>query len=191
MGRFVEWAGRGGAVELVDRLQGLTGWQGSTWECDWNSVESQLGVALPDDYKELCDRFGPGIFSEYLWVAPGEGGDSVLDWRRAHLSMFEGNPAGEDITFGSYRPCGLEGPNGLLTWGTSETGGFFFWLVDVAVNPDEWPIVARYDMSLDQEWDRYEMSVSEFVYRVIADPEFKFYGVARSIWPPTFKRIAD
>jgi hypothetical protein len=147
-----------------------------------------LGMALPSDYKELCDRFGPGHFSRYIWVVPGMGQESVLYWRRVHEELFEENPAGEELIFGPYKPCGIDGRNGLLTWGTSGTGGFFFWLVDSAVDPDEWSILARYDMSLDQELDRYEMSVSEFVYRVIEDPEFKFYGVARRGWPPRFDR---
>lgn len=183
--------GAGEGVEWVDRLQEATGWRGSRWECDWEVVESSLGISLPSDYKELCDRFGPGYFSEYVWVMPGLGRQSVLYWKQEHKEMFEENPVGEELTFSPYKPCGVDGEDGLLCWGTSETGGFFFWLVDAGVNPNEWPIIARHDMSLDEEWDRYEMSVSEFVYRVIADPEFKFYGVARTIWPPTFRRMED
>lgn len=180
--------GESAVMKWVDRLQVVTGWSGPGWECDWNSVESALGIALPIDYKELCDRFGPGEFSEYLCVAPGEGGGSVLDWWREDQAMFSENLTGAELMFDKYKPFGIEGQSGLLTWGTSQTGGFFFWLADSQEDPDEWPIIARYDMSLDQEWDRYEMSVSEFVYRVIANPGFKFYGVARTIWPPTFRR---
>jgi hypothetical protein len=176
-------------MQWVDRLQEVTGWQEPRWECDWRSVESDLGTALPGDYKELCDRFGPGYFSRYIRVVPGLGRESVLYWRQVHKELFEESPVGEELTFSPYKAYGVDGKNGLLTWGTSETEGFFFWLADAAVDPDEWPILARYDMSLDQEWDRYEMSVSEFVYRVIADPEFKFYGVARLVWPPTFSRF--
>jgi hypothetical protein len=178
-------------MQWVDRLRDATSWQASRWECDWGAVESALGATLPGDYKELCDIFGPGYFSRYIQVAPGLGQESIVYWRKVNKELFEANPAGQELTFSPYKPCGIDGPNGLLTWGTSETGGYFFWLVDVALDPDRWPIIARYDMSLDQEWDRYEMSLSEFVYRVIADPEFKPYTVARPEQPPTFSRLEE
>lgn len=136
-------------MQWVDRLQDVTGWQEPRWECDWRSVESDLGMALPGDYKELCDRFGPGYFSRYIWVVPGMGQESVLYWRQVYKEIFEENPAGAELIFNPYKPCGVDGQNGLLAWGMSEADGRFFWLADAAVNPDEWPILARHDMSLD------------------------------------------
>jgi hypothetical protein len=141
-------------MQWVDRLQDATGWRGTRWECDWGSVESAVGVTLPDDYKALCDRFGPGYFSRYIQVTPSLEQEPVVYWKQVHEELFEANPVGEELTFAPYRPCGIDDPNGLLTWGTSETGGYFFWLMDVASNPSQWPILARYDMSIDQEWDR-------------------------------------
>jgi hypothetical protein len=35
---------------------------------DWGTVESELGIELPEDYMELIDTYGGGRFDGYLWV---------------------------------------------------------------------------------------------------------------------------
>jgi hypothetical protein len=34
----------------------------------WGDVERQLGVALPDDYKELVGSYGAGAFDAFIWL---------------------------------------------------------------------------------------------------------------------------
>ncbi|MCW3839104.1 hypothetical protein ONA70_03205 [Micromonospora yasonensis] len=41
---------------------------------------------------------------------------------------------------------------------------------------DRWPVVARWDGI--EPWHQLDISTAEFVYRVIADPEFKPFTVA-------------
>lgn len=44
---------------------------------DWATLEANIGTALPDDYKWIIERYGPGSFDEFLHVLeppdrPGE-----------------------------------------------------------------------------------------------------------------------
>jgi hypothetical protein len=178
-------------MQWVDRIQEATGWREARWECDWGPTEVALGVSLPIDYKELCERFGPGYFSSYIWVMPDRGRDSLISWWRANKARYEKNSARMARRFSPYEPYGASGQYGLIWWGTSESEGNFCWLADAAANPDTWPIVAKGEMIAAENWHQYEMPVSEFVYRVIADPEFKPYTVASPDWPPTFSRFED
>ncbi|MFC7645676.1 hypothetical protein ACFQX6_37470 [Streptosporangium lutulentum] len=38
----------------------------SATHIDWNGIEAGLGMPLPDDYKALAERYGPGNFCDYL-----------------------------------------------------------------------------------------------------------------------------
>ncbi|MFC3500126.1 hypothetical protein ACFOOK_03980 [Micromonospora krabiensis] len=60
--------------------------------------------------------------------------------------------------------------------GSDQVEGEYFWLADRSVEAERWPVVARKDPL--QPWHRFEMSTTEFVYRLIADPEFKPFTVA-------------
>ncbi|MEV5931610.1 hypothetical protein AB0L56_02280 [Streptomyces sp. NPDC052079] len=53
-----------------------------------------------------------------------------------------------------------------------------------AQRPGEYCILVRGDVG---EWCRYEMSTSEFLYRVLADKEFKPFGIADYDLDPTFQ----
>jgi hypothetical protein len=172
------------AMQWVDRLQEVTGWQEPWWECDWRSVESDLGTALPGDYKELCDRFGPGYFSDYIRVMFDRGEESLLSWWKSELALFRSRPS--DI-YDPYVLYGYRGRAGLIQWCSSEWGSFF-WLADSEVNPNNWPVMAKLEMGPEGKWYRFDFSVSEFIYHAIADPEFKPFSVAGPKCHPAFSR---
>ncbi|NYT95326.1 SMI1/KNR4 family protein [Salinispora sp. H7-4] len=141
-------------------------------------MEAELGVALPADFKELSRRFLPGAFSGFLSLLrpTGEHDEQPL------LSMWSGSRqvAGRS-EFGAqiFAPYGIYGPDtgpGLIQWGLDETEGDHFWLADRAVEPDRWPVVSRREAG--EPWHRFDMSTAEFVYRMIADPEFKPFTIA-------------
>lgn len=39
---------------------------------DWNAVERELGTPLPEDYKELIEVYGGGVFDETVWLLDPE-----------------------------------------------------------------------------------------------------------------------
>jgi len=188
-------------VQWVDRLREATGWREPRWECDWTATESALGTSLPTDYKELCDRFGSGYFSSSrfgpddvswnLWVMPDHGYPPLLrNWQKS-VALYRQNPDIVATIFAPYEFYGLNDQHGLLEWGHADSPWNFFWLANSAEDPDTWPIMAQGEAELDpgEEWYRFEMPVSEFVYRVVTDPEFDPFNMAYPQSPPTFRRF--
>jgi hypothetical protein len=181
-------------TEWVDRLLELTGWSEPAWECEWAETEAELGVSLPSDYKELCTRFGPGIFAEdYLTVLADQraGQNSLLRGWRGFVANFENDDYGMELTLGPYKVYGINGRSGVIPWCHAAPDGVVFWLADATVDPDSWPVIGKYELALDEEWHRFDMSASEFVYRALADPGFRPISVEEwePVPPRTFQRF--
>ncbi|WBP91414.1 hypothetical protein [Kitasatospora cathayae] len=62
---------------------------------------------------------------------------------------------------------------GLLRWADSEQADQFFWLTDSA-DPDRWPIFAQPHDDVAAGWERFDGSTSEFIHRVLTDPQQPF-----------------
>lgn len=182
-------------MQWVDLLQDLTGWWEPRWECDWTETEAALGTSLPSDYKELCARFGPGCFAEYLMVLAdrGPGRESMLAWWQGDVGLFEDDPESMDMMFGPYEVYGVNERRGIILWACSEPEGRIFWLADAEKDPDTWPIVAKLELAPGEEWYRFELPTSEFIYRALTDPDFGVFSVDK--WEPglprTFERSGD
>ncbi|MGY1528612.1 hypothetical protein ACW69C_33485 [Streptomyces sp. MN3] len=134
-------------------------------------------MPLPEDYKELAEAFGGGVFSEsvyFMGCGAGVSFDLPAQWR-AGLS------AARDGTYGSVSAAGpydeyTPGGKGVVTWGSTEWADQYCWLID-AERPGHWPVLAR---SHDPgHWYRYDMSTAEFLHRVLADADFLPFGIAR------------
>lgn len=164
-------------MEWVDRLLEVTGWREPPQKRNWEAVESALGTVLPSDYKELHERFGPGLFSQYIRVEPIEGQNSMID------SYENFKDKARTRRYGSHSPYGVNGPHGFLLWGATEFRESFFWLADAAIDPNFWPVLGKDDVG---DSYRYDMGMSEFIYRVITEPSFEPFAVADPDWPRTF-----
>ncbi|MFC0003225.1 SMI1/KNR4 family protein [Micromonospora siamensis] len=162
----------------TDRIVDVTGWRQAAEGPGWEQVEAELGVALPTDFKELSRRFVPGAFSGYLdLLRPTDehfgtpllsmwfGGRQMAVLHGSHARLRE-----------PYRVYGPDTGPGLVQWGIDISEGDHFWLVDRSVEPERWPVVSRRESG--ESWHQFDMSTAEFVYRVIADPEFKPFTVA-------------
>ncbi|MGA5515266.1 SMI1/KNR4 family protein [Streptomyces pseudogriseolus] len=162
----------------VRRVIDLTGWEPLGLTIDWAAVEGELGVPLPEDYKELAAAFGGGVFGDsvyFLGCGAGVSFDLPAQWR-ARLSY--GSVSAVE-PYEAYTPDG----KGVLTWGSTEWADEYCWLID-AERPGEYPVLAR---SHDPgPWYRYDMSTSEFLHRVLADADFRPFGIARYDLGATF-----
>ena len=175
-------------MKTVDRIVEVTCWRESPWECDWTETEAMIGVSLPDDYKELYKRFGSGYFSSYIYLRPDRGQESLRSWWLAEKLEYERDQIGMARLFDPYAPYGVFKGNGLINWGGSVTEDNFFWLADAGADPDSWPILAKISMG-DDQWFRYDMKASEFLYRVLTDVSFEPFGITDPEWPRTFERF--
>jgi hypothetical protein len=169
-------------TEVIDRLVEVTHWEPRQAAMSWAETEGCLGLSLPEDYKRLAAVFGTGLFSDFLQilsVAPGGAFDLATTWR----SFSAEDPAeGDDPLHAPYRIY-RPGREGLIPWGFSQTEGEYHWLAD-GKPADEWSIVTRGRGY--REWHRLDMSTPEFIYRVVADPEFEPFSIAALMPEPFF-----
>ncbi len=161
----------------VERLAALVEWQPLNLAISWPEIEAELGVELPPDYKEFCEVFGQGEFSDWLEVFSSiDGKRHLLPRTLAALRRFAQGPRG--ATF--YEPYHIfDGKTGLIPWANTEQGYTLFW----DVQPGErWATVMSSDI---RPWRRFEADMSEVVARVLTDPEFD-YSIANDVPVPTF-----
>lgn len=168
----------------VQRVIELTGWEPLGICVDWAAIEGELGVPLPADYKELYEAFGGGVFSDsvyFLGRDEGSAFDFLTQWR-VWLSVDQDSELG---SVSAVDPHAIYAPGGkgLVPWGSTEWADGYFWLVD-AERPGDHPVLARPE---DGEWRRYDMSTSEFLYRVLTDADFQPFGIAQYNLGTTFK----
>jgi hypothetical protein len=156
-------------MEWVSRILETVSQENLHLEIDWNAIERELSAPLPDDFKELAESIGVGEFSEYLYVHTSDYPDdfSVLGGLAGIRRALERRPVSERV----YEPYGIFTPGGvgLIPWGRAvQEGVEFYWLAG-GENPNQWPILARLDPS--EEWYRFDMTVSEFVFRMLTGDE--------------------
>ncbi|MFF0729912.1 SMI1/KNR4 family protein [Streptomyces sp. NPDC004134] len=155
----------------------LTGWEPLGISVDWAAIEGELGVPLPADYKELYEAFSGGVFSDSVYFLGRDEGvsfDFLTQWRVA-LSVDRDSKLGSVSAVDPYAIY-APGGKGLVEWASTEWADEYFWLID-AERSGEYPILARsHDGGAG---DRYDMSTSEFLYRILADADFEPWGIAK------------
>ncbi|MFI9605018.1 SMI1/KNR4 family protein [Streptomyces sp. NPDC052043] len=167
----------------VDSLLRATGRGARDAAQPWAEIEAELGTELPGDYKQLCQVFGVGEFSQEVMVLCADAtrvGDLMIWWRRLLES--------DDDSDGPWAPYRIHEPGttgGLIPWGTTRSADRFFWQVtDGPV--DAWPVLAM-QVDTEKAWHRYEMTATEFLYRIFTDPGFLPYSAAHPASGPFFE----
>lgn len=116
---------------------------------DWPSVYSELGTALPRGYRQLAERYGPGLFGDRIELAvpTGRGGRQdllglTLEMQGIHDDIRETLCAPPALAplFAVFPDAG-----GLLAWGSDDTGLTFCWVT--RGEPDEWTVAVVDDDS--------------------------------------------
>ncbi|MFF1343716.1 SMI1/KNR4 family protein [Streptomyces sp. NPDC058290] len=155
----------------------LTEWEPLGISVDWAAIEGELGVPLPADYKELYEAFGGGVFSDSVYFLGRDEGvsfDFLTQWR-VSLSVDQDSKLGSVSAAGPYAIY-APGGKGLVEWGSTEWADEYFWLID-AEQPGDYPVLARSNDG--GPWHRYDMSTSEFLYRVLVDVDFQPFGISQ------------
>ncbi|WP_051798114.1 SMI1/KNR4 family protein [Streptomyces sp. NRRL S-337] len=161
----------------------LTGWEPLGVSVDWAAIERELGVPLPADYKELYEAFGGGVFSDSVYFLGRDEGfsfDFLAQWRVSVDQASKLKDGSAVDPYAVYAPGG----KGLVEWGSTEWADEYCWFID-AERPGDYPVLARaHDVG---GWHRYDMSTSEFLYRVLANAEFQPFGIAQYNLGTTFE----
>lgn len=153
------------ATDCVTRLAALTGITVETRHTfDWPSIESSLGLRLPDDYKKLIEIFPDGDFEGQLRInRPGDSNEPPNEflgyyaWRLHDMRELRG--LGHPIPYPIFPE-----PGGLLPWASGPRAEPFFWLTN-SENPNSWPIVTtNHDFS---QWRQFSGSACELLMEIM------------------------
>ncbi|MDJ0461010.1 SMI1/KNR4 family protein [Streptomyces sp. H27-C3] len=132
---------------------------------DWAAVEQQLGTALPQDYKELVETYGGGVFDETIWLLDPECPDqgyNLLDQARECAkilaNLWENEP----------KPPQLLGGDGaeVLPWAYIEgSGAMLYWLRRPGQKPEEWTTL--FNEGRGPEWEYHPHPCAHFLLSVL------------------------
>jgi hypothetical protein len=78
----------------------------------------------------------------------------------------------------------VPGGKGLVPWSSTEWADEYLLLID-AERPGDYPVLAQAEGG--GAWHRYDRSTSEFLHRVLADADFRPFGIARYGLGTTFE----
>ncbi|MCP2245434.1 SMI1/KNR4 family protein [Lentzea aerocolonigenes] len=146
----------------VDELVEMTGWTGATSAgAHWASVEAQLGLRLPTDFKDLAERFPNGYFSSYVAMygpVPGSSGHSAL--------LLQGEQSLEIMRCREDLPHPVHpAAGGLLPWSETIEGDQLCWLT-ADPDPDRWPVV--FCTADFQQWGEHPGGAAAFLLDLLA-----------------------
>jgi len=144
----------------------------------WSKAESELGISLPDDYRQFIETYGSGLFAGfYVIYSPGEKSpySNLVKRQKLMQPIYESH---EDRPYAVHpeRP-------GLLVWGADENGNYYYWLTKGT--PDKWTVVAEHGR--EEEFDHHKCSMVKFLLGV---QQLKIRALAKG-YPPLIMRCPN
>jgi hypothetical protein len=137
----------------------------------FDGVERDLGLILPASYKQLTYAYGQGVWFQTIFVlnpfmAWLEGLEPWMSVRgyAGGPSWGNGLRASREEFPGFIRSPIYPEPGGLFPWAFLQDGGVLYWLT--AGRPERWSTLHDRDLCLEEEWESFEMSVTELLWRL-------------------------
>lgn len=134
----------------------------------WQAIESRLGVALPTDYKRIVDRYGYGIWGEWIILfvpdAPVPAYDLLIAAPRITVSeaqFLASMPVEERLRDFPYRM--YEDGSGLFPFAVTTEMDVLYW--NVSFGSVSWPIVVV--GSRDTRHSVHHLSLDDLLYRFL------------------------
>jgi hypothetical protein len=131
---------------------------------DWPTLETELGLRLPHDYRDLVETYGPGSFDEFIHIyqpnSPLREVDLAHQRERAIWALKKLQEGGEEI------PYSLTDPVQLLPFGRTDNGDVCYWFMHDADDPNAWTVVVN--AARDSRWVEYLGTVTSFLADVLS-----------------------
>lgn len=124
------------------------------FEGPWESIEAELGVELPSDYKDFARFYGCGYFMGYLNVAIPRARSGLP------LEQFAAEVSKEFLALQDARYSFWPAAGGLLPFGSTENADYLFWLT-VGV-PETWRTVLWSRGGL-KEFEEFDLDLTSFL----------------------------
>ncbi|MBG0817873.1 SMI1/KNR4 family protein [Planomonospora sp. ID82291] len=157
---------------------------------DWPSIEAELGLTFPSDFKEWASRYTETRIDQFLYIHhPGirpekslkEDAEARLKQLRPIIEEWgsidlidETGEEREVEPFPLYPETG-----GVYPWGSTDNGDYLLWLTNP--NPRNWSIVVTNGAS----WWHYNGSFIEFIVGILSRE------IACPILPDDFPEILN
>ncbi|WP_369391118.1 SMI1/KNR4 family protein [Streptomyces sp. CG1] len=131
---------------------------------DWAAAERQLGTPLPDDYKELVETYGGGVFDETVWLLDPECPDE--DYNLLHQAT-ERAEILVDLWETEAKPAELQDADAqVLPWAyVEESGMYLYWLRQPGQKPNEWTVMLNEGRG--PEWEHHASQCVPFLLSLL------------------------
>ncbi|MGW6985217.1 SMI1/KNR4 family protein [Streptomyces sp. NPDC054932] len=159
---------------------------------DWPAVHRRLGHDLPEDYRQLVDTYGGGLFDEAIWILEPDGEDKEYDLFAMVQERAEVLERLWDGGSGEPKPAQLAEPGtGIVPFAQIEgTGAFLYWLTREGQDPAAWTVMA--DAGRGPEWEHHPVSCARFVLGVLTgEIRNNMFDELLPADDHTFERTAD
>ncbi|MFI2214972.1 SMI1/KNR4 family protein [Streptomyces sp. NPDC020141] len=131
---------------------------------DWERIETALGTALPDDYKEIVEVYGGGVFDETLWILEPDCADP--DYDLIAQTREQDQVLAELWGAGEPKPAELQAGARVIPWANTEgSGHYLYWLIQPGQKPAEWTVMLNEGRG--PEWERHSQTCAEFLVGVM------------------------
>ncbi|MEU2776909.1 SMI1/KNR4 family protein [Streptomyces sp. NPDC007162] len=129
---------------------------------DWERVQDELGVLLPDDYKWLAERYGPGDFDGFMTILHPHsqfGPTCLVDAAERAAELLEQMPEG-------LRKRVPHRIDHLLAAGKTDNGDTIYWVTEPEAAPNEWTVTAN--GARNTKWPHFDGGIVEFLVAVLS-----------------------
>jgi hypothetical protein len=132
---------------------------------DWGRVERRLGASVPQDYRELLDAGGGGLWLGCLRLHVPEPGPGLrhVDLERSRLESEQLQDLFEDEVVAP--PDDLDPDAGLLPWASTGAGVTLYWQISRAAASGAYPI--RISDRNGDVWERYDLRTTDLLLRIV------------------------
>ncbi|WP_327328996.1 Lsr2 family protein [Streptomyces sp. NBC_01208] len=132
---------------------------------DWSQAETELGMRLPEDYKQLMATYGPGEFCNFLSLyyphAPREAADLTGPMPARLRQQIE------EVRHNARQPWPLpHPPEQLFATGVTGNGDYLFWVTQPSDKPDAWDVAVN--QALRAPWYTFTGTLTQFLLAVIS-----------------------
>ncbi|WP_078990894.1 SMI1/KNR4 family protein [Streptomyces sp. XY413] len=129
---------------------------------NWDHVETELGMRLPEDYKLLASTYGPGRFADYIGVQHPHGVTPYSTLTGPRPSQVRAYLQ-DDYDHSTY-PAPYD-PQHLFLIGSTDNGEYLFWITDPEDAPDTWHIAVN--EARGPQWFTYDGTLTAFLTSVL------------------------
>ncbi|WP_217549183.1 SMI1/KNR4 family protein [Streptomyces sp. GbtcB6] len=131
-------------------------------EIDWESVEDELGISLPDDYKWLAERYGSGSFDQFMTILHPSSRfypTRLVDAAERSAEILEQMPD----SLKRKVPYEIDE---LLAVGKTDNGDTIYWITNPEEDPNAWTVTAN--GARNTKWPHFDGGIVEFLVAILS-----------------------